>query len=291
MKKTIYGSMIACLLAVLFTTNVFAATVATGKPSGFYNNGLFTMFSASVVRIGGKNAPVLTRFDENGTDGSKANMALVNSGQADIGFVQLDAYDQAANKDNVKVIGIVEYEIAHIVVPNDTNKVKELDDLSSSKKYKVNLNMQSGSAVTFTEVGIINKKYAINPIIKDSDNDTLSISAMMTGETDSFFFVSVPGTKTIQRVIESKHFKFGDCWHSSLKDYKVNGKPIYTKVSVGKNDGYPNSFTTFRVPTVVVVNKKFIEQNKNVYDILFDATSLTYKSVKGDKGFKFYPED
>jgi hypothetical protein len=85
--------------------------------------------------------------------------------------------------------------------------------------------------------------------------------------------------------------KFGDCWSSSFKDYKVNGKPLYTKVTVGKESGYTNKFDTFLVPTVLVVNKAYLEANKNAFDVLFDATTLTFNTIKGEKKFTYYPSN
>lgn len=216
------------------------------------------------------------------------NIKLVNSGKADIGFAQLGG-TVLQDSDNVEVIGIVMYELAHLVVPKK-GKVGDCDDLESKKGYVTGYNFFSGSAVTMSVMQKEDKDYKnINPL--DASSSSRAISSMTQGDMDAYFFVSGTKTKSIARIANSPNVKFASCWDGDFDDFKVNGKQLYTKVSVGKKDGYPNKFTTFRVPAVVIANKQFLSENPNMFDYLFDATTMTFNKVKALKKFTYYPRN
>ena len=150
--------------------------------------------------------------------------------------------------------------------------------------------MLSGSAVTMSVMQKEDKGYK-NASSVDITRSSKAISAITSGNLDSFFFVSGTGTKSINRVNQSGAVKFASCWDGDFDDFKVNGKQLYTKVKVGKKEGYNQKFTTFRVPAVVIANKTFLEDNEEAFDALFDATIMTYNNVKGMKKLKYYPKD
>ncbi len=284
MKK--YSMLITLFTFFLAVTFANAATVATGGKDGFYNNGLFNTFNAAVKRMSGDELE-LERFADKGTDGTKQNLKLVDAGKADIAFVQLGG-TVLEDYGNVEVIGIVMYELAHLAVPKK-GKVGKCGDLESKKGHSVGMNLMSGSAVTWAVMSKEDKGYK-KASQADFTKGTKAISAMTRGDLDSYFFVSGPRTKNISRITNSADIKFGSCWDGDFDDFKVNGKQLYTKVKVGKKEGYPNNFTTFRVPAVVVANKDFLAENDDVYDYLFDATSMTYTAVQGKKKLKYYPK-
>lgn len=273
--------------AVLATTSVASAnSVATGKSDGYYNNGLFNQFNAAVKRVSGGELE-LDRYNDKGTDGTKANIKLVSSGKANIAFVQLGGTVLDPN-DNVEIIGTVMYELAHLVVPVK-GKVGDCDDLENKKGYSTGYNMFSGSAVTIEVMQKEDKDYK-NLSAVDVDKSSRAIAAMTKGDLDAYFFVSAPKTKSIQRINNSEGVKFANCWDGDFDDFKVNGKRLYTKVKVGKAEGYAQKFTTFRVPAVVIANKEWLEENEDYFDYLFDATTMTFNNIKGTKKLKYYPK-
>ena len=87
--------------------------------------------------------------------------------------------------------------------------------------------------------------------VMDYNMAARAINDMTQNQLNSYMFVSVPTSDTVKRMISSQGIKFGDCWYSNYEDMKVNGIQLYTKVKLGKADGYPNSFVTLDRKSVV----------------------------------------
>lgn len=274
------------MLIMFMCSSCWSATVATGKPDGLYHTKVFNLFEQAVTRISGKKLAV-TKFNENGTDGSKANLLAVNSGEADIGFVQLDALVTMPH-ENVEVMGIFMYEVAHLVAPVK-GPVDSCDDLESKKKYSVGMNFLSGTKLTHEAMIKVDKDFALADA-KDFDQGGKAINAMMQGNLQSYFFVSGPGSENIKRILASPELEFKDCWDRDFKDYKIGQRQLYQKVEMGKAQGYSTNFDAFLVPAVVIANKKFLSQNDAWYDMLFQSTTMLFQGMKElVKGDTYYP--
>lgn len=281
----IRNTFIALILTLLITSLAFSQemTVATGGKSGFYHNGLFSTFNSKVKRFSNGEWEC-ERAIEKGTDGTLQNIKLVESGKADVGFVQLGGL--ITTGADVEVIGTIMFELAHLVAPKK-GKVRDVDDLESKAGYSVGINSRSGSMVTYNVFKKYDKDYARASVV-DYPKSSRAIAAMTKGDLDSYFFVSAPGTKSIKRMISSG-LEFLDVDDSDFNDFKYNGKRLYEFVKVGKKQGYPGKFKTIRVPAVLIANRTWVEDNEDVFDVLFDACSATKQAVKVERKLNYYP--
>lgn len=283
--------MIIAILIVLMTTFAYAEdiVIATGSKDGYYNNGLYNLFSKAIKRASDGDIEC-ARFNEKGTDGTIHNIKLVAKGGendgADVAFVQLGGM-VLDPQDNIEVIGTIMYEVAHLVVPKK-GKVGDVDDLESKKGYSVGMNTRSGAAVTWNVFGKVDKDFKnANPV--DYQSGSRAIAAMVQGNVDSYFFVSAPRTKAIKRVLNSDDVRFAHVWDSDFNDFQFRGKDLYKKIKVGKKEGYDKTFTSIAVPCVVIANTTSLEENEDLFDALFDATTATFTTVKANKKFNYYP--
>lgn len=285
--KRYFASILSLLMLLLITApSAFAATVATGPDGGFYHGALFAQFAQNVNRAS-RGEVELEKANEDGTDGTIANLEMVNEGEADFAFVQLGGTALAAYP-NVAVLGKFGYEAAHLVVPAGS-KLKSCDALEKKgNEWKVGLNTMGGSNVTLDVMTKVDKDYAnVNRV------DTLDAMAaemsFNSGEIDAFFFVSTPGSGTVKEF--QKGYKYLTCWDGDFDEFDVNKQQLYEKISLKKKQGYPNNFKTFSVPGVVVVNKAYMKDNRKAVKAAMKATKQVYGQIKAAKKFNFYPED
>lgn len=287
MKNWMKSLLIMVVLTLFVTGSCFSdeIRVATGGKGGFYHTGLFKAFNAKVKRYSSNDWECVYAVDK-GTDGTLHNIKLVEQGKADVAFIQLGGL--ITSGASVETIGTIMYELGILVAPKGS-KVSDADDLESSNKYSVGINTRGGGMVTFNVFKKYDKDYS-NANIIDFQRATKAISAMQNGSLDSFFFVSVPGTKDINR-IKNSGLRFLDVDDSDFNDLKFNGKRVYDFVKVGKKNGFPNNFKTIRIPAIVIANSDFISDNEDVFDILFDATSATKNIVQSSKKLTYYPKN
>ncbi len=285
-NRTFSTLMITVLLTLFFTAPAFAneMRIATGGADGFYHNGLYSIFNSKIARFSdGEIEPEYAR--EEGTDGTLHNISLVEKGEADVAFVQLGGV--VTSGANVKIVGIVMYELAHLIVPKK-GKVGDVGDLEKKKGYSMGLNSRSGAAVTWKVFGKVDKDY-LRTQPADYEDSTEAFSDISAGNLDSYFFVSGPRTETTKWAAQSG-FKFANVWDGDFDDYKYNGQQLYRKVKVGKKEGYPNKFATVAVPAVVIANKKWLRENKGMFKLLYKATMETNNVVKSAKKLNYYPK-
>lgn len=285
-NRNYLASFVALLFIMLFAPLVNAATVATGGVGGFYHNGLFNIFKDAVDRAS-RGGMSLEYANENGTDGTLANLEMVNNGEADIAFVQLDGI-ALQSFPNVQIIGVFGYEVPHLVVPKKSN-IESCDTLESKTNFRIGRNSFSGSAVTTAVMVKVDKDYDKANFV-DTLDEVEAEMGMTDGSIDGFFFVSTPGSGSVT-AFNSAQFKFLDCWDGDFDDFDVNNRQLYEKVKMKKDMGYPNNFVTFSIPGVVVANKSFLKADRNNTRTLLAATKATMQTVKAAKKFKFYPED
>lgn len=284
--KRYFASIIALFMLLMLSVPAFAATVATGPDGGFYHGALFGQWAQNLNRAS-RGEVEAEKANEDGTDGTIANLEMVNEGEADFAFVQLGGTALSAYP-NVAVLGKFGYEAAHLVVPAGS-KLKSCGDLEKKgNEWKIGLNTMGGSNVTMDVMTKVDKDYShINRI------DTLdSMAAEMSfnsGEIDAFFFVSTPGSGTVKEF--QKGYKYLDCWDGDFDEFDVNKQQLYDKISLKKKQGYPNNFKTFSVPGVVVVNKTYMKENRKAVKAAMKATKQVYSQIKSAKKFNFYPED
>ena len=283
-----FKMIVAMFLMVFAFSTLYAADpvkirMATGGTGGFYHNGLFTDFRAAVDRVSQKKLE-LVKANEDGTDGTLANIKMVLAGDADIAVVQMCGL--VLDNPDVEMIGVIMYELTHIVSPKGS-KVDEFSDLEK-KGTSVALNMMGGAGLTFKVFQKEDKGYAAAGV-QDMKEIPQVINKMTSGTVDSLFFVSAPATEDIGRLGKSDMI-FRDFNDGDFDDFKYNGKILYEFVKVGKKEGYPNNFTALRVPTVIIANKKFMMDNPKIYTALFDAILISKSNIQATRKFTYYPE-
>jgi len=288
-RFSLFSTLMAILVLMLMSTHAYAdsgATVirmATGGTGGFYHNGLFTDYRNSVSRVSNKKYE-LVHANPDGTDGTLMNIKMVAGNDADIAVVQMCGL--VLENPDVEVIGEIMYELTHLVSPKGS-KVDEFSDLDNAKN-SVSLNMMGGAGLTFRVFQKEDKDYAKAQVM-DMKEIPQAVNKMTSGATDSLFFVSAPGTEDIGRLIKSGMI-FRDFDDGDFDDFKYGGKPLYSFVTVGPKDGYPNKFKALRVPAVIIANKKFIMDNPKIYTILFDAALMSKSNIQASRKFTYYPE-
>jgi TRAP-type uncharacterized transport system substrate-binding protein len=291
--KPLFSTILFLMCMLCFSTLVLAETlsVATGKPSGGYHNSMFQNFVASVKRIGGDQYDVEKAFPDRGTDGSKQNIRLVNAGEeANVGFIQYDAYVLEA-PNNVEVFGPIGYEVANLAVKKG-GKVDACDDLEK-KGMKVGMNSQGGSAITWGVYGKVDSDYTKTTVV-DVDMGAKAINLLQNGEIDAYYWVSAPGTKDHQRFLANPAIEMVNCTDGDFDNYKVNGTALYPKVKLNKAVAEKLSYgkknlTTHYVPAYLVVNRKLLDENPQLYDLFTDVAAMMYANNKALNA-AWYPE-
>ena len=210
---------------------------------------------------------------------------MVESGEVPLAIVQ--KCGTVLLGSNVEEIGVVMYEVAHLVSFKGS-PVTEVDDLEEKDAYTVGINKQSGSYVTWQMFEKVDKDYKRATVL-DYTKTTKAINGMKNGEFQSMFFVSAPGTKAIKRMIKAGVI-FRDIDDGDFNDYKHNKQKLYNFVDMKKKMGYPNNFETVYVQDVLVANVDWLEENEDAYDALYDACDETFNKIKVSKKFKFYPK-
>jgi len=269
-----------------FVTNAFATDVmiGTGGKDGFWHNDLFNTLQDAVKRSSGGEIN-LTKLP-NGTDGTIANLKMVESGEIPMAIVQ--KCGTVLMESDVEELGVLMYEVAHLI-SFEGSPVDEVDTLEETAAYTLGINKQSGSYVTWQMFQKVDKDYKRATVL-DYTKATQALNGMKNGEYNAMFFVSAPGTKAIKRMIDAGVI-FRDINDSDFNDYTHNKKTLYNFVTMNKKMGYPNSFETVYVQDVLVVNPKWLEANEDMYDVLFDACIETFNRIKTSKKFTYYPSD
>lgn len=291
MKKIIIVLLISVLPVSLHAADLL---VATGKPTLSYHNLQYNLFKKAVERLSAGDHDVEYAFPKKGTDGSKQNIKLVNRGEkANVGFVQYGT-TVLEDSDGVTAFGPFAYEVANLVYKKGS-KFKDCDALETTKA-RVGINTQSGSMITWSVYGKVDKEYTEASVV-DVTRGSIAKVKMDKNEIDAYYWVSTPGTKDHKRFLSDPNIEFGSCTDSDFDDFKVNGTVLYPKVKFGKKLskelGYgKKKIKTHLVPAYIVVNNDLLNEDENLYDLFSDVAATMYQFNKNyNSNKKWYPNN
>ena len=200
------------------------AVISSGIAGGTYQS-IYGANLAQVLKAKGHDVKLLE------SKGSLENLQRLGSGEAQLGFAQLDAYAQylKAGGKPLEIVVSLGKECGFLVVRKD-GKVTSEKDLRRGKDATIAIGDEgSGSAITWQFMTTLVPEYQNAKIIYQGG--TRAINQIGTpGGPDAFLFVTAPGNlehKLIQAVDANKALKFVDMDKGGLDAKLPNGKPIY----------------------------------------------------------------
>ena len=228
-KRPLLASALAMMV---FGSSATASDVVitTGGKGGSYNT------------TGEKLAEMLRGFDHNVTversAGSVENINRVASGEATLGFTQLDALawwmnrnPSPAGKSPVKVLGNLFPECVYIAV-NRKGPIDDEDDLQSDEARIAVQKQGSGSAVTWEYMRELEPGYAEATMVFEGGMQTLArLAEEPDGEVNAFMWVNNPNSldqRYLQTVLGNDALELIDVDDKDLNDkYEPLGRAIY----------------------------------------------------------------
>ena len=223
----------------------------------------------SYFSTGEKLAEILVEYDYKAdsvkSQGSIENIERVTSGEATLGFTQLDAlaWWMARNPgkvDNLKVLGNLYSECVYVAVNKD-GPVSDEDDLQS-KAAKVAVQKRgSGSSVSWAYMQDLEPDFAKGTTFFQGGLQLLNeVAGNPDGDINAFLWVSDPlnlDQRYLKTVLENDNLKLLD-----IKDWDLNdkhpelGRPIYRfeEPDVAKGLVFDTELSTICMDAVVVAN-------------------------------------
>lgn len=221
MKLRVFG-----LAGMLVSTLALAdpATITGGIAGGTYQT-VYGANLAQVLKAKGHDVKLLE------SKGSMENLQRLGSGEAQLGFAQLDAYAQYLKTGGkpLEIVATLGTECGFLAIKKD-GKVTSEKDLRRAKDATIAIGEEgSGSAIMWQYMTTLVPDYRNAKII--FQGGTRAINQIGTpGGPDAFLFVTAPGNlehKLIQAVSANKNLKFVDVDKGGLDAKLPNGKPIY----------------------------------------------------------------
>ncbi|ASJ76527.1 TAXI family TRAP transporter solute-binding subunit [Granulosicoccus antarcticus] len=254
MKKLIAAFVISAISLPVLAEEV---VISTGGRGGSY-------FST-----GEKLGEILAEYDYPAktlkSNGSIENIERVATGEATLGFTQLDAlaWWMDRNPDgaaNLKVLGNLYTECVYVAV-NKKGAIGDEGDLQSSNANVAVQNRDSGSAVSWSYMQDLEPEFAKgNTFFKGGLQLLNEIANNPDGELNAFLWVSDPGNldqRYLKTVLENDNLKLVDITDWDLNDkHPELGRAIYRfeKPDVAKGLVFDTELKTICMDAVVVAN-------------------------------------
>jgi len=216
--------------------------------------------------------------------GSKENLDRLMAGEADIGFVQLDALAWFIDKNpdaesTLALRGSLYKECVHLVI-NPKGKVTDEDHLQTKENVTIGVDVKgSGTAITYDYMLQLEKKYKNAKVENIGGLQALSTLATLGGGLDAMIFVSKPSAKgKLQRTVASNDsLDFIDLDDGNLDStYKPLGRPIYEFETIEVEDKFIGGTVTVPCVEAGVVTRK--DADTGLIESLSDIL-LNYKST------------
>ncbi len=254
MKKLITAFIISSISLPVLAQDV---VISTGGRGGSY-------FST-----GEKLAEILVEYDYPAksvkSDGSIENIERVASGEATLGFTQLDALAWWMNRNpesagNLKVLGNLYTECLYVAV-NTSGPIGDEGDLQSDSAKVAVQKRGSGSAVSWSYMQDLEPDFAKGNTYFQGGLQLLNeLANNPDGEINAFLWVSDPlnlDQRYLKTVLENDNLKLVD-----IKDWDLNdkhpelGRPIYRfeEPDVAKGLVFDKELNTVCMDAVVVAN-------------------------------------
>lgn len=272
MKKTI----LALTAALAFSGFALAedgqlVTLTTGKKDGTYHNVFGANFAAALREFGYKTTLTPSK-------GSLDNLDRVAANEAQIGFVQADAFMLWHSKHqneaaHVGTIGKLQKECAYLVV-KDGGKIDDEDDIKAGVKLAIG-KPDSGTYATWQYMRQLEKDYAAATTTADDSN--LVFNSIKTGDIDGFLIVNAQN-KTNARLTAAAADGSG-LKIIGLDDYSLDGKlptgeRVYSLEKSAYSQGWGNNVKTSCMDTLVIGN--IDEANEQLVD---DAAGIVMTNL------------
>ena len=246
----------AILIVALLSTHVWAedVTITTGRKGLTYND-VYGLNLATVLNEFGHKTTLLP------SKGSLENADRVASGEAQIGFVQADAYQFWRGKNgnaaqHTDIAGELSKECVFVTV-KENGKIDGNGDIKEGIKVAVG-EPTSGSYATWSYLQTLISDYAKAETYAKGGNRTLA--KVKTGEIDAFLWVAAKDKSNdyLDIVMQpDSGLKLIDMtsWH--VNDKLPNGKAVYTKEeSKVKGGFFSKSIDTPCTTTLVITNNE-----------------------------------
>lgn len=304
-----FGKILALLVGALLALTGYAQTktnifIATGPTTGVY------------YPLGGGMADILTKYVPNlnatagTTDGSMANLLLMNQGRADIALsmadASWDAYKGQINfKDkpvNVRALMVLYPNRMHVVTVEGTG-ISKMSDLKGKR-------VSTGAPNSATQIMAFRvlEAYGIDPekdIIRERLDPGKSAEAIKDRKLDAFFWVGGLPTPAVTDLGATPGLKLKLIDHSDALD-AMNKKygPLYVKDTIPAKT-YPGQETTNQIATVwnvliadakvsdqlaYDIVKTIFERKEDLVRVHADARHFEYKyQTNGAAVIPFHP--
>lgn len=223
------------------------------------------------------------------TDGSKANILGIDSGNYQLGTVQSDvmAYAAAGSRtfeaegaiDSFRVIGGLYAEAVQLVTMD-----KEIKSVADLKGKKVSIGA-AGSGVYFNAVDVLAAAgLTEEDIVPQYQSFGDSADALKDGKIDAAFIVAGAPTPAIQELCTSADAYLVPI-DGEVAEKLMADSPYYTtyEVPAGTYDGQEEAVTTVTVKATLIVSASASEEDVyNITKAIFDnAEAITAAHAKG----------
>ncbi len=283
MKKIISLLLMAVmLLSFAACAGGAAMTMGTGGTAGTYY-GYGGILGTQIKSAAGISVNVVS------TDGSKANILGINTGDYQLGTVQSDvmayawegsrSFEKEGKIDSFRVIGGLYAEAVQLVTMDES--IKSVADL---KGKKVSIGA-AGSGVYFNAIDILN---AVGMTEQDIDPQYQSFAdsadALKDGKIDAAFIVAGAPTPAIQELTTGSKAYLVPI-DGEVSKALMSSSPYYTEYTIpaGTYNGQEADVTTVTVKATLIVSASASEDD--VYSItkaIFDnIDTITSAHAKG----------
>lgn len=274
MKKTL--AMLLAIMMLLISVPAFATDylgLATGGTAGTYY-----ALGGDIAALWMAKIPDLDVTAQS-TGGSKANIILINDGDAELATVQNDvmAYAYAGNEffdnqviDSFQAIGYLYPELVQIVVAADS----DIHTIADLKGKQVSIGAV-GSGVFFNAVQILgNAGLGLEDIVPHYLSFDESATSFQNKQIDAFFITAgLPNTAIVEvaNKIDVRLIGLDDADMAKLAEQYAYYVPV--TVPAGTYNGMAEDVTVPAVGAVLICSKDLSE------DLVYSLTSTLYEDT------------
>lgn len=275
--KKILSIIMTIVLALSLTacnnnSGAYKISMATGGTSGTYYG-----FSGVLANVFNQSHGDLFNINVQQSGGSKANIQLIDMGEAEMGIVQndvmtyaytgTDLFSNEGRYDSFSAIACVYPETVQIVAKRGITSVSDL----KGKKVSVG---DSGSGVEFNARQIF-EAYDMDidkDIIKNNQNFADSADSLKNGTLDAAFIVAGHPTTALTELATNYDFSLINIDDAHISKLQSKYK-FYTKVNIPSGTYRP----VYNDTTTVAVMATYIVRNDVPEDIVYTFTKALFE--------------
>ena len=283
MKKIISLALLLVMLITLVACGGSSTmTMGTGGTAGTYY-GYGGILGTQIKSASGITVNVVS------TDGSKANILGINTGNYQLGTVQSDvmayawegsrSFESEGAIDSFRVVGGLYAEAVQLVTMNP--EIKTVADLEG-KKVSIGA---SGSGVYFNAIDVLNAAgLEESDIVPQYQSFADSADALKDGKIDAAFIVAGPPTPAITELFTTNSAYLVPI-DGDVADTLMESCPYYTVHTIPANtySGQTEDVKTVTVKATLIVSANASENDVyNITKALFDnVEAITKAHAKG----------